>query len=112
MLAPTYLERVLPHLSGESDANCVYTDFETFGARTAGYAGPPVIRRRCCGSSTSPGLVQPTARAVEATGGYWEDPALRIGNEDREFWISALEIGCGRFTSRSPSTGTASGTHR
>ena len=94
MLAPTYLERVLPHLSGESDANCVYTDFETFGARTGRIRWPPGDPASLLRFQHIPGPGAAYRRALwEATGGYWEDPALRIGNEDREFWISALEIG-------------------
>jgi glycosyltransferase involved in cell wall biosynthesis len=96
MLDPAYLERVLPRLQDE-DVNAVYTDFSIIGERRGvvhwggkDEADQSTLLRR----QWIPGPGVAFRRALwEAAGGYCEDEALRAGDEDRDFWISAMEAG-------------------
>jgi glycosyltransferase involved in cell wall biosynthesis len=94
MFVPGYLEAVLPHLVDGSPYTCVFTDIETFGG-TAGRISHKnddvitLLRRQWL-----PGGGIAYRRTLwEQVGGYWENPTLRIGDEDREFWIGALKVG-------------------
>jgi glycosyltransferase involved in cell wall biosynthesis len=93
MLDPQYLERVLPVFRQQA-VNCVFTDFELFGARhgtvTWGGGDAATLLRH----QWIPGPGAAFRRSLwEAAGGYCEDDELRVGDEDREFWISAAEVG-------------------
>ncbi len=93
MLEPQYLERVLPHFEDDG-VNCVYTDFELVGDRHGriawGGSDPATLLRH----QWIPGPGATYRRSLwEAAGGYCEDDVLRVGDEDRDFWISAMEAG-------------------
>jgi glycosyltransferase involved in cell wall biosynthesis len=94
-LALGFLEAVLPALAPGRPHNCAFTDTETFGAVSG------VVRRSVPSNLATllrfqwlPGPGAAFRRELwEAAGGYAEDPALRAGNEDRDFWIAAFGAG-------------------
>lgn len=89
-----YLERVLPHLSAASGSNCVFTDTVQFGAVDHRVSRSDKDVHTLLRWQWIPATGVAIHRSLwEAVGGYWEDQALRVGNEDREFWIACVEHG-------------------
>lgn len=105
MLEPMFVERVTPFLAPGSKFNLVVSDSTLFG----GYEG---IMRHGNGRREAVAEYEPAElisllryqwipaggtafrRSLwEAVGGYCEDDALRVGNEDFEFLVGAVEAG-------------------
>jgi glycosyltransferase involved in cell wall biosynthesis len=94
VLAPNFLSSLLAILEKDPSLDCAFTDFELFGARTG-------IRRMkaepvsmLATGQWLPGAGVLMRRALwERAGKYCEDPVLRFGNEDWDFWLSAAETG-------------------
>lgn len=86
------LEAVLP------GANCIYTDFQLFGASTDLWRNTAErTLRDMLRTQWIPGPGTLMCRSVwERVGGYSEDIAL-IGNADWDFWIGALAAGAKPF---------------
>lgn len=82
------LEAVLPK------ANCIYTDFQLFGASTDRWRNTAErTLRDMLRAQWIPGPGTLMCRTVwERAGGYSEDQAL-LGNADWDFWIGALAAG-------------------
>ncbi len=94
VLYQAYLERVAELLRDRPEVDCVFTDFMLFGARTEiwrmGIQPMADLARRQW--IPGPGVTMRPA-LWERVNGYSEAPALRAGNEDWDFWISAAERG-------------------
>ncbi len=97
-LDPGFLAGLSQVLDAEPGADCVFPDFALFGDgsgidRFAVEDTRTLLRRQWL---PGPGCMY--RRSLwERAGGYCEDPALRPGNEDWDFWLSAAEAG---FTAR------------
>ena len=93
-LAPTYLEAVLAAIGDGNTYDAVFTEFMTFGAWSEHV--PYAVRNveALLIEQWIPGPGTMFRRSLwERTGGYCEAGALRAGNEDWEFWLSAVEQG-------------------
>jgi len=93
-LDPQCLGRLASALGAEPAVDFVYPDFVLFGISS----GPRRFRdgdvRRLVREQWLPGAGCLYRReAWERVGGYCEDPALRRGNEDWEFYLSVAEHG-------------------
>lgn len=94
LLTPDFLSKLLALLEADPGADCAFCDFELFGAETG-------LRAHCLepiGVMTRyqwlPGAgVLMKRRLWERAGKYNEDPVLRLGNEDWDFWLRAAEQG-------------------
>jgi glycosyltransferase involved in cell wall biosynthesis len=92
-LAPTYLQQTLD-ASEKGEYDAAFTDFQVFGdleGRTSYSVRdvPALLTEQWI-----PGAGTLFRRSLwEAVGGYCEADALRPGNEDWEFWLSAAERG-------------------
>lgn len=91
MLTPTYLQKVGSALLERPNADCAYPDFQLFGARN------DVWHNQVCNAATMtrrqwiPGSGTLMRRSLWARiGGYCEAPELLPGNEDWDFWLSAV----------------------
>ena len=93
-LAPTYLEAVLAVIGDGNTYDAIFTEFMTFGASSEHV---PYAVRDVEALLTEQWIPRPGTmfrRSLwERTGGYCEADALRPGNEDWEFWLSAVEHG-------------------
>lgn len=93
-LHPDFLAVTLAELRRAATLDCVFTDFRLFGS-DAGvwrYESDRTLRDMLLGQWI-PGAGTLMRRTVwERVGGYAEDLQL-LGNEDWDFWISALEHG-------------------
>jgi hypothetical protein len=93
-LAPTFLADVLEALHAADGCNVVFTDFLAFGVRNGRL--PYVVRdvKALMKDQWIPGAGSLFRRTLwEAAGAYCEADALRPGNEDWDFWLSAAEHG-------------------
>ena len=94
-LHPEYLERTLSVLESKPEIDCVFTWFQCFGAQNTVWQNQVKGISEMLVSQWIPGPGTLMRRALwERVGGYCEDGALRPGNEDWEFWITAMEKGC------------------
>jgi glycosyltransferase involved in cell wall biosynthesis len=88
-LAPQFLSKTIDILENDSEVDCVFTDFLLFGNETgimhqSVYETKELLRRQ-----TIPGAGTLMRRKLwEQAGGYCEDPILRMGNEDWDFWLA------------------------
>ena len=94
VLAPAFLRRLLEMLRKDAALDCAFTDFELFGAET----GIRAMQIEPLGVFTRyqwlPGAGVLMKRELWARAGkYNEDPTLRLGNEDWDFWLSAARAG-------------------
>jgi len=93
-LRPDFLEKTVACLRDAASVDCVFTDFELFGAtddvwvNSVGEPSEILVRQWLPGPGT---LMRRTV--WERVGGYCEDPALSSGNEDWDFWIAGVESG-------------------
>ncbi len=93
-LAPQFLERTIPVLGANNDADCVFTDFRLFGGGSGIWhysVEPPaaMLRRQWL---PGPGTLMRKS-LWRRVGGYCEAEELRVGNEDWDFWLGATEVG-------------------
>jgi GT2 family glycosyltransferase len=94
LLTPDCLAKLLAVLGREPEADCVYPDYELFGAES----GVRAHRLETIGAMTTyqwvPGAGVLMKRALwERAGHYDESPVLRLGNEDWDFWLRVAEKG-------------------
>ena len=103
MLGAGYLGRIVPYLSPGSGYNAAFSDHQGFGDFDGViHKGMPphegvteisdadlVSLLRFQWIPAGGGSF--TRELWEAIGGYCEDDALRVGDEDRDFWVGALE---------------------
>jgi glycosyltransferase involved in cell wall biosynthesis len=93
-LAPTYLAEVFDAFDADDTLNAVFTDFLEFGSRgnrlRLGKRDVKALLRE----QWIPGPGTSFTRSLwEAIGGYCEAEALRVGNEDWDFWVGAASYG-------------------
>ncbi len=94
-LHPRFLERLVPILEAEREVDCTFPDLLRFGLRSDVLpmrvpSGKELLRNVC-----PPGAGTLMRRSLwERIGGYDEADPLRIGLEDREFFIRAFASGC------------------
>jgi glycosyltransferase involved in cell wall biosynthesis len=94
LLTPDFLSKLLALLERDPEADCAFCDFELFGAET----GVRAHQLEQIGVMTRyqwlPGAGVLMRRELwERAGKYNEDPVLRLGNEDWDFWLRAAEQG-------------------
>jgi glycosyltransferase involved in cell wall biosynthesis len=93
-LTPTFLARLSGVLAADPGVDCVFPDFALFGSRTGLDRFEVRDARAMCRTQWPPGAGCMYRRTLwERAGGYCEDPALRAGNEDWDFWLAAAEAG-------------------
>ena len=93
-LDPKYLETVMPFLADKLPFNCVYTDTQMFGASDHRVTRQHTDVLTLLRWQWIPATGVAIRRSLWAdVGGFWEDRALRVGNEDREFWIASIGHG-------------------
>ncbi len=98
MLAPTFLDETLAILSDTTTIDCVFTDFQTFGSTDDVWKFALKDIDDILSEQWIPGPGALMRKQVwEKAGGYSEAAVLRHGNEDWEFWISAMEQGMAAF---------------
>jgi glycosyltransferase involved in cell wall biosynthesis len=94
LLAPTCLREMSEAFAVNPATACVFGNFELFGAQSGlrEYRAEPLAA--LTRHQWLPGAGVMMRRVVwERAGGYCEDAALRGGNEDWDFWLSAAEHG-------------------
>jgi glycosyltransferase involved in cell wall biosynthesis len=97
-LDPSFLARLAEVLADDPGADCVYPDFALFGDQSGISRYDVADVRTLLVRQWLPGPGCMYRRTLwERAGGYCEEPALRPGNEDWDFWLSAAEVG---FTAR------------
>lgn len=90
-LAPGYLESMTRAIGR---ADCAACDFRVFGEAGGTWRYPPKGPREMILDQWLPGPgVLLRKGLVERVGGYPEDQAFRLGNEDWDFWLGAAEAG-------------------
>jgi len=104
-LGPDYLARIVPFLEPGSGFNSAFSDYQGFGEfdgvihQGIGHREGVVeftddqLRTLLRFQWMPAGGASFTRGLWEAVGGYGEDEALRIGDEDFDFWVGALEHG-------------------
>ena len=93
-LESNFLAGLLAILDGEAAADCVFPDFALFGGQTGIEQYDVADIRTLLRRQWLPGPGCMYRRTLwERAGGYCEDPVLRAGNEDWDFWLSAAEAG-------------------
>jgi glycosyltransferase involved in cell wall biosynthesis len=93
-LDPRFLARLTDVLADDPSADCVYPDFARFGDQSGITEYDVADIQTLLVRQWLPGPGCMYRRALwERIGGYCEDPALRPGNEDWDFWLSAAEVG-------------------
>jgi glycosyltransferase involved in cell wall biosynthesis len=98
MLAPSFLGETIGIISNNTAIDCVFTDFQTFGASDEIWKFTVKDSASILSEQWIPGPGTLMRREVwERAGGYSEATILRHGNEDWEFWISAMEQGMTAF---------------
>ncbi len=93
MLAPDYLSTLLPRLEADPQLDCIYPHFEFFGHENRVRAFHDFALGELAQWQHMPAQVLMRKSLWERIGGFCEDPALRAGNEDWDFWIGAAEAG-------------------
>jgi 2-polyprenyl-3-methyl-5-hydroxy-6-metoxy-1,4-benzoquinol methylase len=89
-LDPHYLDATVETLQRNADADCVFTDFQLFGADTDTWRAAVHTPQAMLHNQWIPGAGALMRRALwERVGGYCEADELRCGNEDWDFWLSA-----------------------
>jgi glycosyltransferase involved in cell wall biosynthesis len=94
LLAPRFLRSLLTMMEADPTLDCAFCDFELFGARS----GIRAMRVEPLGALTRyqwlPGAGVLVKRDLwQRAGKYSEDPVLRLGNEDWDFWLRAAGVG-------------------
>ena len=93
-LEPTFLAETLRTMRGDGAHNAVFTDFLAFGVRSGRIPFQVRDVRTLLKEQWIPGSGTLFRRSLwDSTGGFCEDEALRPGNEDWDFWLSAAECG-------------------
>jgi glycosyltransferase involved in cell wall biosynthesis len=93
-LEPEFLTRLVSILDDEPATDCAFPDFVLFGDATGIEKFRPGDVRELLVRQWLPGPGCMYRRALwERAGGYSEDPELRPGNEEWDFWLSAAEVG-------------------
>jgi glycosyltransferase involved in cell wall biosynthesis len=93
-LDPRFLARLTEVLADDPSADCVYPDFALFGDQSGITQYQVADVRALLVRQWLPGPGCMYRRALwERIGGYCEEAALRPGNEDWDFWLSAAEVG-------------------
>jgi glycosyltransferase involved in cell wall biosynthesis len=94
LIAPEFLRKLLDLMDADADLDCAFCDFQLFGAES----GIRAMRVEDLGVMTRyqwlPGAGVLMKRDLwERAGKYSEEHALRVGNEDWDFWLCAAEAG-------------------
>ena len=104
-LLPEYLARIVPYLEPDSGFNSAFSDYEGFGEvdevihqgisrRTGVFTFSADELMTLLRFQWMPASGGSFTRALwEDVGGYCEADALRIGDEDFDFWVGALDHG-------------------
>jgi glycosyltransferase involved in cell wall biosynthesis len=94
LLHPQYLAKTIDVFKSATDADFVYTDFQLFGESNEVWRfGAPKTVREMLHQQWIPGPGTLMRRCLwERVGGYSEAAEL-VGNEDWDFWLSALASG-------------------
>lgn len=93
-LHPGFLATALAAAEEHPDRDVIFTDFLWIGAvrGVMRYRAQGLREMLLCRAMPGPGLLA-RRRVWESIGGYCEAAPLRIGCEDYEFWVAALERG-------------------
>jgi glycosyltransferase involved in cell wall biosynthesis len=92
-LHPEFLEATLPMLH-QQDYDCVFTDLQLVGISNEIWRYMVMTADEMAGAQWIPGAGTLMRRSLwERVGGYCEDNLLRVGNEDWDFWIGAMNLG-------------------
>jgi len=92
-LTPTFLKAALHALYRESEANCVFTDFQRFGESSDVLQFPVPLPPPCPHHPVFPDTAVLMRKDFwHQVGGYAEDPELG-GTEWWDFWIRATQAG-------------------
>lgn len=94
MLSPDFLKTLLGHLSGGWDYDCAFGDIQLFGKMCGVLKSCIREDGHMVSQQWIPGAGVIMRRKLwEKVGGYCENEVLRAGNEDWDFWLSAIERG-------------------
>lgn len=94
LLHPEFLATCVALLKARPETDCVFADLELFGAETGVWRYGVKDARALTTCQWLPGAGALMRRTVwERAGGYWEERELCPGNEDWDFWLSAMEKG-------------------
>ena len=94
ILAPDFLSRLLSILENDPSLDCVFTDFELFGASSGIRTLTVEPLEATAKAQWIPGAGVLMKRELwERAGKYCEAPTLRLGNEDWDFWLAAAAVG-------------------
>lgn len=91
-LHPHCLERLRPILD-DPEIDCAFPDFEFFGSENRIHSFEDLEIGQLAFTQFLPAQVLMRKSLWKKMNGYWENPALRFGNEDWDFWLSAAECG-------------------
>jgi hypothetical protein len=90
-----FLAATVGAMEATPSADCVFTDFQLFGDRSAVWQWKVGDLEAMVSEQWIPGPGTVMRRSLwERVGGYCEDAVFRWGNEDWDFWIGAMETGC------------------
>jgi glycosyltransferase involved in cell wall biosynthesis len=91
MLAPSFLERTVALLEASPSLAIAYTDHERFGESTATVANPEFSAFLVPATNLLNYCSLFRREVWEAVGGY--NPNMKLGYEDWDFWVGAVERG-------------------
>ena len=93
MFATTYLEKTVRIFTITSEVDCVFTDYQLFGARQARWNNQVRDAEAMTRAQWLPGAGTLMRRSLwKRVGGYCEMVELRPGNEDWDFWLGASSL--------------------
>lgn len=93
-LHPAFLEATVLMLEADSRIDCVFTDLRLFGGVAKSWHYGDIDECAMTVGQSAPGAGTVMRRTLwERVGGFCESSDLRLGNEDWDFWLSALECG-------------------
>jgi glycosyltransferase involved in cell wall biosynthesis len=93
-LAPDYIEQLFPLLENRPEIDCVFPDLQAFGASDGIHQLEVRDIFYLLQQQWLPGAGTLMRKSLwEKIGGYCEEKALRVGNEDWDFWLGAAEVG-------------------
>lgn len=93
MFARTYLAKTVGIFSTTPEVDCVFTDYQLFGARQARWKNQVRDAEAMTRAQWIPGAGTLMRRSLwKRVGGYCETAELRGGNEDWDFWLGAAAL--------------------
>lgn len=91
MLPAFTLEIMVAFLESNNDCSCIYGNIQLFGTENTVWKSNKLAEKELTQTQWIPGSGTMMKKQLwESVGGYCEDETLRLGNEDWDFWLSAI----------------------